>query len=85
MGTRVKRTYNLSPEAVTHVRDLATGMGQGMSQDGIVEQAIESLYRSAQAHEEAHLWARASEDPSFQDEMSKLSAAYRDKERWPAG
>ena len=85
MGTRVKRTYNLSPEAVAQVKDLASRSTSGASQDRIVEEAIESLYRDAQAHEEAAGWARASEDPAFRAEMGRLSDAYRDRESWPKG
>ncbi len=84
MGTRTKRTYNLSPEAVAHVRDLANQKGSSISQDGIVEMAIDRLYREVREREEATLWARASEDPAFQAEMKDLTATYRDLESWPA-
>lgn len=83
MGTRIKRTYNLSPEVVAQVRDLANRSTSGASQDRIVEEAIESYYRDAQAHEELASWARAREDPAFQAEMQGLSTAYRDLESWP--
>jgi hypothetical protein len=84
MGTRTKRTYNLSPEAVAHVRDLAGRAGPARSQDGIVEMAIERLYREVREHEESAQWARASEDPAFQAEMKELTATYRDLDSWPA-
>jgi hypothetical protein len=84
MGTRTKRTYNLSLEAVAHVRDLADRSGSGTSQDGIVEMAIDRLYRDVREHEETGQWARASEDPAFKDEMKALEVTYGDMESWPA-
>jgi hypothetical protein len=84
MGTRTKRTYNLSLEAVAHVRDLADRSDPGTSQDGIVEMAIDRLYRDVREHEETARWARASEDPAFKAEMKGLELLYRDLESWPA-
>jgi hypothetical protein len=83
MGTKMKRTYNLSTEAVAHVRDLAAKGDAGTSQDGIVELAIERLYRERREHEEAVQWARASEDPAFTAEMNEVERTYRDLESWP--
>jgi hypothetical protein len=87
MNAKTKRTYNLSVETVAHVRDLASRGGDlRRSQDGIVEMAVEQLYREVRDKEEAALWARASEDSEFQAEMKSLSLAYRDRdlEAWPA-
>jgi hypothetical protein len=84
MGTTIKRTYNLSGEAVAQVRDLAHRSSPGTSQDRIVERAIERLYREAREHEETARWARASEDREFQAEMKALAGTYRDLESWPA-
>ena len=84
MGTRTKRTYNLSLEAVTHVRELAEQGKPGTSQDRIVELAIDRFYREAREHLEASQWKRAGEDPAFRLEMRDLAAAYADPESWPA-
>jgi hypothetical protein len=84
MGTRTKRTYNLSLEAVAHVRELAEQGSPGTSQDRIVEVAIDRLYREAREHIEAAQWTRAGEDPAFRSEMLGLAADYRDRESWPA-
>jgi len=83
MGTKTKRTYNLSVEAVAHVRDLAAKSQAGTSQDGIVELAIERLYRERREHEEAAQWARAREDPAFMAELKDIERTYRDLESWP--
>ncbi len=83
MGTRTKRTYNLSLEAVAHVRDLAEQGGPGTSQDRIVEVAIDRLYREASEHVEQAQWTRAREDPAFRSEMRELAAVYADRESWP--
>ena len=84
MPTKTKRTYNLSVEVVTHVRDLAGLMGATMSQDRVVELAVERLYREVREREEAAAWAAASEDPEFRSEMRDIAAAYGDRESWPA-
>jgi hypothetical protein len=84
MTIKVKRTYNLSSEAVAKVRDLASRDGSGMSQDGVVELAIERLYRERHEHEETTQWTRAREDPAFVAEMQGLGRTYGDRESWPA-
>ena len=83
MSTKTKRTYNLSPDAVAQVRDLASRSGPWTSQDGIVEMAIEQLYRDVREKEEAALWARSNEDQEFQAEMKDLAVGYRDLDAWP--
>jgi hypothetical protein len=84
MPVKVKRTYNLSVEVVTHVRDLAGLMGATMSQDRVVELAVERLYRDIRDREEAAAWAGAAEDPEFRAEMRGIAAAYGDRDSWPA-
>jgi len=83
MSTRTKRTYNLSFEAVSHVRDLSGRLGSIRSQDGVVEFAIEKLYREVQDSDEEALWARAAEDPEFRTEMRGITVAFRDRDSWP--
>lgn len=84
MPSKVKRTYTLSVEVVTHVRDLAGLMGANMSQDRVVELAVERLYREIREREEAAAWASASEDPEFRSEMRDIAAAYVGRESRPA-
>ena len=84
MSTKTKRTYNLSSEAVAHVRDLAGRMGTTTSQDGVVEHAIERLYRHVRDQEEAALWAQAADDPEFRSEMQAIATVYGDLESWPS-
>lgn len=84
MSTKTKRTYNLSTEAVAHVRELAGRAGSATSQDGVVEYAIERLYRDIRDQEEAAVWSRAAEDPEFRAEMRAIATEYGDLDRWPA-
>ena len=84
MSTRTKRTYNLSPEAVAHVRDLAARGDLAPSQDAVVEMAIEQLYREVRDREEAIAWSRAASDQGFRREMRTLAAELDGGSGWPA-
>ena len=84
MTTRMKRTYNLSPEVVAHVRELAERFGAATSQDRVVELAIERLYRERLEQQDAERWAKAADDPEFRSEMEAISSAFGDHESWPA-
>jgi hypothetical protein len=83
MATKTKRTYNLSDRTVSRVRELAERYGAAPSQDGVVELAIERLYRDVRDREEAGLWAAASEDPEFHAEMRSIAGEYGRLEPWP--
>ena len=65
------------------VRSVAGRDGAASSQDGVVEMAVERLYRDVRDQEEAGLWARASEDPDFRAEMKAIAVEYGDLETWP--
>lgn len=80
---RTKRTYNLSQETVARVRELAGRYGAASSQDGVVELAIERLYRDVRDREEADRWAAAAEDPEFRAETRTIATEYGDVDRWP--
>lgn len=84
MSMKTKRTYNLTTDAVAHVRDLAGKLGTPSSQDGVVELAIERLFMEVRDREEAALWARAAQDGEFRAEMSAVALAFEDHEHWPA-
>ena len=80
MAIKAKRTYNLNPEAVAQVRDLAARLGIVTSQDGVVELAIERLYREVQDKDEAALWSKAADDPEFRSEMRAIATTYGDRD-----
>jgi hypothetical protein len=83
MGTRTKRTYNLSAEAVAHVRDLAARGDLAQSQDAVVEMAIEHLYRDVRDREEAGRWSAAARDEGFRREMRTLATELDGPPGWP--
>ncbi len=83
MTARIKRTYNLSPESIEQVRRLVREAGLADSQDGIVELAIERLYREVRDRDEASSWLRAAHDEAFQSEVREIDAAYGTSEGWP--
>ena len=79
----MKRTYNLSEEAVTRVRELAGPYRAAPSQDRVVELAIERLYRDVREREEADRWATASGDAEFRAEMTEIADGYDEPASWP--
>jgi hypothetical protein len=83
MATRTKRTYNLRPETISQVRELSAHYGSASSQDGVVELAVERLYREVLEQQEAALWASATEDPAFREE-ARAVARDIDAGDWPA-
>ncbi len=83
MTTRVKRTYNLSPESVRRVRELASDYGVAETQDAVVELAIDQLYLEKRDAEEAAQWAAAAQDPEFSREMATVAETMRDDQEWP--
>ena len=83
MSTKTKRTYNLSAEAVAHVRDLAARGDLAPSQDAVVEMAIDQLYRGVRDREDAARWATAANDGTFRQEMRALAAELDGPAGWP--
>jgi hypothetical protein len=84
MTARTKRTFNLTVDTLSQVRELAESGYGGRSLDGVVEAAVDSLYRELRARNEAEVWARAAADPEFGNESRDIAKAYRDVEDWPA-
>ena len=84
METRTKRTYNLSGRAVTRVRELAGRYDTAPSQDGVVELAIDQLYREVMDRQDAEHWADAADDTEFHAEMEAIAAAFDEPDAWPA-
>jgi hypothetical protein len=83
MGTRSKRTYNLSTQTLARVRELAGEYGAAPSQDAVVELAVDRLYAEVQDLKEAASWSQAAEDPEFRAEMAAVSADFKDGATWP--
>jgi hypothetical protein len=85
MAGRVKRTYNLTPATVRHVREMAERYGVASSQDGVIELAVDELQRHLRDAREADAWAAAADDPAFVADADALEVAYRraDRETWP--
>jgi len=83
VALKTKRTYNLHVTTIERVRELVGRPGAPDSQDGIVEMAVERLYREFQAEEEAAMWSAAREDPEFYGETREIARDYRDVETWP--
>jgi hypothetical protein len=83
MAARTKRTYALRPETIHRVRELTAG-GYATSQDAVVDEAVDRLYRQLKDSEEIEAWTRAAEDPEFQAEVGEVIAAFDAADRWPA-
>ncbi|HKG18823.1 MAG TPA: hypothetical protein VKB00_03720 [Candidatus Limnocylindrales bacterium] len=84
MEARTKRTYRLSSQAQSRVRELSSRYGLAESQDAVVEVAIDRLYRDVEARAEGDRWAEAARDPEFQKESSEIARAFGRDETWPA-
>jgi predicted kinase len=85
MAARVKRTYNLAPQTVRRVREMAERYEVAPSQDAVIELAVDELERRLREQREAAAWERAATDDEFRTESDELGAAYRsaDRETWP--
>jgi hypothetical protein len=83
MPANVKRTYNLSPETIRRVRELASEYGAASSQDAVVELAIERLYGEVRDRLEAEEWDRAGTDPAFRAEMAAIAVDLDNGAPWP--
>ena len=84
MTTKIKRTYNLSPEAVARVRDLVGRADLPASQDGVVELAIDHLHREIGDRDDAARWALAAGDGEFREQDRTVAADLAPAEAWPA-
>jgi len=84
MTAKTKRTYNLSSDAVAHVRDLAARGDLATSQDGVVELAIDHLYREIRDRDDAAMWSRAAQDQAFRTEMRTIESQVGGPDDWPS-
>ncbi len=72
----MKRTYNLSSASIATVKRLVEVYHIAPTQDALVEKAIKGIDRSARDTEHTVLWAKAVEDPEFQEESHALDALF---------
>lgn len=70
---KVKRTYNLSPDAIATVKRLVEAEHVAPSQDALVERAIAELDRLIRDANDARLWEQAAHDLEFQAELRQIS------------
>jgi hypothetical protein len=83
MEPRTKRTYRISARSQARVRELTTRYGVASSQDGVVEVAVDRLYREVEAETETARWSEAADDREFRDEVSALARTFERAEAWP--
>ncbi len=69
---RMKRTYNLSPDAIATVKRLVEVDHVAATQDALVEHAIAELDRILRDAHEARLWAEMALDTEFQAELVQI-------------
>lgn len=86
MTSTVKRTYNLAPDTIRRVREMAEQYLVAPSQDAVIELAVDELERRLRDASESAAWERAGTDPEFTTEVDGIGVAYRsaDRETWPA-
>ena len=82
----MKRTYNLSTEAVETVKALADRKSVAPTQNGVVEVAIRELARRVRDADDGERWAQAARDPEFVDEAEQLAREFASDDRaaWPS-
>ena len=83
MEPRTKRTYRLSARAQARVKELSARYGVAGSQDGVIEVAVDRLYREIEAAAEGDRWAEAATDPAFRAEIADIARRFDDTETWP--
>lgn len=72
----MKQSYNISREAVETVKRLVDEQHLALSQDALVEQAINELARRVQDAVDARLWGEATADDEFQAEALQIDAEF---------
>jgi hypothetical protein len=82
---RTTRTYVLPERTVVAVREPASIYGLAITQDGVIELAVDELARRLRKDAEAERWAAAAADPAFRAEAVGIAAAYdgSDRDTWP--
>ena len=68
----IKRSYNLSPDAIVTVRRLVEVDHLASTEDALVEQAIAELDRTVRDVRDTQLWGVATLDAEFQAELAHI-------------
>jgi hypothetical protein len=78
-----KKTFNLSPDVLATVRELAE-QRVAPTQDAVIEAAVRELARIVRDATHAQQWGAAGRDPDFQAEAAHLEAlfAHDDARAW---
>ncbi len=82
---KIKRTFNLSEQTVTAVRELVEQRHVAPTQDALVEMALTDFFLALRHAEEARLFAEAAKEPELVAESALLEAEFAtaDRETWP--
>jgi hypothetical protein len=83
---KVKRTYRLPSSTVEAVREMVERRHLALTQDALVEMAIEDLAMTVRHADEAQAFRIAAEDPELAAEAAGLDRDFAplDDESWPA-
>ena len=82
---KVKRTYNLSEQTVTTVREMVEQRHVAPTQDALVEMALTDFFMALRYADEARVFGEAANDPEVAAELALLEAEFAaaDRETWP--
>lgn len=78
MSTKIKRTYNISREAVATVKRLVDERHLAPSQDVLVELAIAEYARRIRDVDDARLWQAAGNDAEFHAQTERRDTEFAD-------
>jgi hypothetical protein len=79
--TKIRRTYNLSPDVVAAVKRMVDEGKIAPSQDALVERALRRYARLVRDRAHGERWAQAASDPSFKAEMKALLREFESDDR----
>ena len=71
-----KKTINLPDTTLAYVRYLVGKVNLPPSQDGVVREAIDRLYRAIREVEEGEAWEATKADSAYQAELTRISAEF---------
>jgi len=82
---KVKRTYNLSEQTVTTVREMVEQHHVAPTRDALVEMALTDFFMALRHADEARVYREAANDPELAAELALLEAEFAtaDRETWP--
>lgn len=75
-ATKVKRTYNISQDAIDLVKRSVEELHAAPTQDAFVEEAIAAYARRLRDAQEARLWRQAADDPDYQADVRALESLF---------